>query len=159
MMRGFNVDPDRVDVPVEEMTYTNNTIAGKCSGCGDCCADLLPLSAEEVRRLKAYAEKHHLKAHTQKPFYMQGVDLTCPFRKQRESKCDVYEVRPHICRVFICSKTKEDARRDRNACHQRLKAYSLRYEIFGDSQCLDLLERTGYMDFIHRIEEALPNGR
>ena len=123
-------------------TYENHCIDGRCSGCGECCADLLPLTAEEVRRLKAYAKKHGLKEHTQAPFFDPGaIDLTCPFRNQAEGKCDVYEVRPKICRDFICSKSKEQAYRDRDLYHQKHSVYSLRYEVFGDRKCLNFLER------------------
>ena len=108
-----------MDIPDGDLTYKNNCIDGKCSNCGECCTDLLPLSAEEVRRLKAYARKHGLKEHTQAPFFAAGAtDLTCPFRNQAEGKCDVYEVRPRICRSFVCTKTREQAKHDRDLLHQ-----------------------------------------
>lgn len=31
---------------------SNNCIDGHCSGCGECCADLLPLTKGEIKRLK-----------------------------------------------------------------------------------------------------------
>ena len=39
---------------------SNNCIDGHCSGCGECCADLLPLTKGEIKRLRDYARKHHL---------------------------------------------------------------------------------------------------
>lgn len=37
---------------------SNNCIDGHCSGCGECCADLLPLTKGEIKRLRDYARKH-----------------------------------------------------------------------------------------------------
>lgn len=31
---------------------SNNCIGGHCSGCGECCADLLPLTKGEIKRLR-----------------------------------------------------------------------------------------------------------
>lgn len=39
---------------------SNNCIDGHCSGCGECCADLLPLTKGEIKRLRDYARKHQL---------------------------------------------------------------------------------------------------
>lgn len=39
---------------------SNNCIEGHCSGCGECCADLLPLTKGEIKRLRDYARKHRL---------------------------------------------------------------------------------------------------
>lgn len=39
---------------------SNNCIDGHCSGCGECCADLLPLTKGEIKRLRNYARKHQL---------------------------------------------------------------------------------------------------
>lgn len=118
-----------------EARYLNKCIGGKCSGCGDCCTDLLPLTQKEVDRLREYAIAHDLRAHTQMPFYESGgVDLTCPFRNQITGKCDVYEVRPHICRLYICSKQTRQATIERNrwTFSKGVSTRSLRYEIFGD---------------------------
>ena len=140
------------DIPPGDLTYENHCVDGRCSDCGECCSDLLPLTVEEVRRLKAYAQKHGLKEHTQAPFFDPGaIDLTCPFRNQIEGKCDVYEVRPKICRSFICSKSREQARHDRDLLHQKRSVHSLRYEVFGNKKAFDLLSLLKRM-------EAMPHG-
>ena len=36
---------------------TDHTCNGKCSNCGQCCSDLLPLSEREVRDIKAYMKE------------------------------------------------------------------------------------------------------
>lgn len=113
--------------------YGSNHINGKCSNCGECCTDLLPMKPYEVERIRAYAKKHGLKEHRQAPFFdPDAIDLSCPFRNQETKKCEVYAVRPYICRSFICSKTKADAYRDRDLIHRDRSVHSLRYEVFGN---------------------------
>lgn len=123
--------------------YQDNTADGKCSSCGECCADLLPLSDSEVERLRKYAEKHHLKEHTEATIFdREYLDLTCPFRNHAEKKCDVYPVRPLICRKFICSTPLQDAKKDRDLLHESRPPRSLRWEIFGNPSTLTLLRPT-----------------
>lgn len=127
-------------LPKDAERYTSNCVNGSCSGCGECCTDLLPLSESELLRLRDYARAHGLKEHRQAPFFDRGaVDLTCPFRNEHTRKCEVYEVRPKICREFICSKSKEQARRDRDDYHRTHRTYSLRNEVFGNPECVDFL--------------------
>ena len=90
----------------KEMTITDFTIDGKCSGCGECCSNMLPMSADEVRQIKTYIKKHNIKE--QRHNFLQGIDMTCPFRDELNRKCLVYEVRPAICREFVCNHTIED---------------------------------------------------
>ena len=33
---------------------TNLTKKGKCTGCGECCSNILPLSDAEIKRIKDY---------------------------------------------------------------------------------------------------------
>lgn len=117
--------------------YGCNCIDGQCSNCGECCTDMLPLTKGELLRLKDYAAKHHLKQHRQAPFWdLKATDLTCPFRNQQTKKCDAYPARPYICRTFICSKTKEDAHRDRDLISESRGIYSLRWEVFGNDEVI-----------------------
>lgn len=128
------------DVPQPEDCYSNKCVNGKCTNCGECCADLLPLTKGELEILKRYAKKHGLKEHRQAPFWdPKATDLTCPFRNQQTQRCDVYSARPLICRSFICSKELMQAHADRDEITKDRKIYSLRWEIFGNPECLDLL--------------------
>lgn len=88
-----------LDLPADGSEYSNNCIDGRCSNCGECCSDLLPLTDGEVSKLKRYAQAHNLKEHRQAPFFdPKATDLTCPFRNEQTKRCDVYPVRPLICR-------------------------------------------------------------
>ena len=83
---------------------------GHCSGCGACCSRYLPVTQKEINQIRRYTSKHHIKqadhgtAVLAKPVH----DANCPFLDltKKEKKCTIYEVRPMICRDFICTGTK-----------------------------------------------------
>jgi len=120
--------------------YEHHCVDGKCSGCGDCCTDLLPLTDAELERLKRYANEHNLKEHRHSLFFdKKAIDLTCPFRNNEIKQCDVYAVRPQICREFICSKSLDMAKKDRDSLSASRITRSLRYEVFGNRESLTIL--------------------
>lgn len=121
--------------------YVNNCKDGQCSNCGECCTDLLPLTIGELNRIKSYVKKHHLKENRHNIFWdKKAIDLTCPFRNSKNSKCDIYNIRPAICREFICSKSIEKAHEDRDRIlSQDRNNYSLRYEVFGNPETVFLI--------------------
>lgn len=41
---------------MEDNLY-NYTVDGKCSKCGNCCSDILPLSDDEIRRIHKYVRQ------------------------------------------------------------------------------------------------------
>lgn len=126
------------ELPKDGESYRCNCIDGKCSGCGECCTDLLPLSEQEVKRIKEYAKKRGLKEHRQEPFFdLAATDFSCPFRDPIAKKCDIYPVRPNICRSFICTKNLEDAKRERDFIHQTRRVRSLKYEVFGNTETIN----------------------
>lgn len=112
----------------------------KCSNCGNCCVDLLPVTKGELDRLYHYAKKHGLKEHRQAPFWdPKATDLTCPFRNSHTKQCEVYPVRPLICRSFTCAKPLDVAKHDRDEIHKTRQVVSLRFEIFGNTECVSLI--------------------
>lgn len=115
--------------------YTCN---GKCSNCGQCCSNLLPLSKREVKRIKAYIKKHHIKE--QRHNATTGVDMTCPFRDEANKKCLVYEVRPDICRSFMCNHTQQDIMRAKINFHALRLPCLMRHEFFGSKEDIDWLK-------------------
>lgn len=119
--------------------YHCNCVDGKCIGCGECCGDILPVTDKEIKRLKQYAKKHNLKEHRHNVFNAELRDCTCPFLDGETHRCDVYAVRPEICRSFICTKTLAEADRDRELLSETREQKSIRYEIFGNDENLSLL--------------------
>ena len=84
------------------------TINGVCSKCGQCCSAILPVTPQEIEQIRKYIEKNEIKPEpTLKILANKTIDLTCPFYKQ--NKCLVYEVRPRICKDFMCDKTPQEA--------------------------------------------------
>ena len=87
---------------------TDATINGVCSKCGQCCSAILPVTPQEVERIRKYIKKNNIKpVSTLKILATKTIDLTCPFYEK--SKCLVYEVRPRICKDFMCNKTPQEA--------------------------------------------------
>ena len=125
-------------------------VDGRCVGCGECCSDFLPVTEKEVKRLKQYARKHHLTEHRHN-FLFASQDCTCPFRNGQTQKCDVYEVRPLICRSFSCTKSLDNARRDRDRISIGREERSMRFEIFGNDENLDLLAMGKMMLSFHAV--------
>ena len=99
---------------MEDNIY-NFTKDGKCSGCGNCCSNLLPMSQTEVDAIRRYIKKHHINEHKHiLPLAEPTIDMTCPFLDDSKSceKCTIYEVRPRICRDFICCPSKRPPMND-----------------------------------------------
>lgn len=102
---------------------------GECTGCGACCSNYLPLNTKEIKEIKSYIKKKHIKEHRHNfPTSRFIKDGTCPFLNEgkENQKCEIYSVRPKICRVFICnqppSKVKENKERfwkTRKPCDMR----------------------------------------
>lgn len=79
---------------------------GECSNCGQCCADALPVTEAEIKKIRRYIAKNRIKE--QKHFIPARnpnvIDMTCPFRDNGNRRCVIYDVRPMICREFRCDK-------------------------------------------------------
>lgn len=123
-------------------------IGGKCSNCGECCTDLLPVSERELRRIRQYVARHGRKEHHNAPLLairQAMVDMTCPFRNPATSRCDIYEVRPEICRSFICTKTVEQAQAERDRISATRQVTSMRYAVFQNPEVVDWLIAVGHV--------------
>lgn len=82
----------------------NFTDNGKCVSCGNCCTAILPVTKGEIKAIKRYIRRKHIKIVKNSNV---DLDLTCPFRNNTEKKCNIYEVRPTICRDFKCDKPQK----------------------------------------------------
>lgn len=83
---------------------------GNCSQCGACCSNVLPMTDKEVETIRKYIKRHSIKPknHTTAPLAQPTLDMVCPFldTKKNKEKCKIYEVRPRVCRDFVCSPEK-----------------------------------------------------
>lgn len=79
---------------------TDNSICGKCSKCGECCTNFLPISQTEADTIQKYVIEN--KIRPQKQMLVMENRLTCPYYDGK--KCLIYKVRPLICKAFYCNK-------------------------------------------------------
>lgn len=81
------------------------TCNGKCTGCGGCCSNILPMTEDEIRTIRNYIKRYSIKEQKRLlPTVNPNLDMTCPFldNSKKCNKCMIYEVRPRVCRDFIC---------------------------------------------------------
>lgn len=105
---------------------------GKCVGCGMCCSDFLPISSKEIKQIKWHIQKNHIKEQRHN-FPVLGIDLTCPFLddSQEKSKCTIYEVRPEVCRSFVCN-DPHGAQKNKKLLHKKYRPVDMREVFFGE---------------------------
>lgn len=98
----MSVTPNPKNV-TSSVTSIDHTVGGKCSGCATCCSDILLLSDAEISKIKKYIKQHNdIKPINYNGILIQSYENICPF-KTKENTCMVYEVRPDICKRYICS--------------------------------------------------------
>jgi len=145
----------------------NNTIKGQCSNCGECCSEFLPMTLEEVERIRIYVKKHSIK--NRQHIYDDGLHILCPFRNVKKKKCDIYPVRPSICRSFICSMLPKEIRQNKMDHIMRAdynnysvsSMLSMHTLIFNDTHweflvLYNMLEPKDQEDFENKLRELNP---
>ena len=111
--------------------YTDN---GKCSCCGQCCSNLLPLTIGEIEDIRRYIAKHGIKEckHAIAPLAQPVFDMTCPFLDEsKEKKCTIYKHRPYICRTFTCHNAMGHLMEDDVICRGVRLVTDMRQTFFG----------------------------
>ena len=119
-------------IKMEEEGITDFTKEGKCSGCGQCCAAVLPVSEEELKIITKYIAKHNIKPQRHDiGFSRPHKDLTCPFLDNRkEYRCLIYPVRPDVCKHFICNIPQSKVIADRKRFWETRKGFYM-WNLFG----------------------------
>lgn len=108
--------------------YTKN---GKCSQCGNCCSNLLPMTVSEINEIRSYIKRKNIKECKRVlPLREPMLDMCCPFlnNNKETEKCEIYEVRPAICKHFICN--NKDKEIPRELLEGKRKIVNLREEFF-----------------------------
>lgn len=124
------------------------TVDGKCSNCGECCSNYLPVSDKEINAIRRYIKQHGIKEikhflPTAKP----ATDLQCPFRSDLEKKCTIYPVRPAICRDFQCDKPRKHITADREMYNGKYGVISMKAVFYGTKTPMDeMLELAGLIE-------------
>lgn len=83
------------------MTLTDNCINGECSRCGECCTPFIPITNKEYKKIKEYIEENNIECENQ--IDGNNVYVRCCFYNRKERKCNIYKVRPEVCRRFRCN--------------------------------------------------------
>lgn len=108
------------DIKDQYESITDFTADDKCSNCGSCCTDYLPMSSSEIKERRITL-----------PIVNRSIDLTCPFRDEIHKKCVIYEVRPEICKSFLCNMPKDSIKRTKDMYNRKYKIVAMRKEFFG----------------------------
>lgn len=72
-----------------------------------CCQNISVLSEKEILRIKNYIKKNNIQPVNRNNILTQENANKCPFLNE-EYKCNIYPVRPEICRWFHCSNYKKN---------------------------------------------------
>lgn len=136
-----------------QLKLTNFTCNGQCSGCGQCCGDILHLSKQEIKVIDNYLKTHKVEPTPRS--VLTNYDNTCPFRDNKNKKCKIYKVRPEICRVFQCDKTPEEAYRNREITNDGKLTRSMRDLFFNDSSGAAWLKNTIGMPVFNRNDKII----
>lgn len=105
----------------------NFTCNGKCSCCGNCCIPWCPITEEEYQIINDYIEKNKIEPIPLKE--RNNYYMDCCFHDRKNKKCLIYEVRPEVCKNFICSASFKKVDKDR-------RYYDKRADINGNSGIL-----------------------
>ena len=132
-----------IDEIIKEMkcgagTVTDYTKDGKCVCCGECCGDFLPISDDEIRKIRKYVRSHGIKEYTNK-LINTPINFKCPFRDDAKRICTIYEIRPEICRSFMCNYDRFKIEANKKLLHQRNSIISMRATFFGNQINQDYL--------------------
>ena len=104
---------------------------GKCSSCGQCCSNALPMSKKEAIRILEYVKRKHIQECKHIPPTVGPVqDWTCPFRDNERRICTVYEVRPAVCRDFRCDKPGKEIEANKRLYHGKYAVVYMRETFF-----------------------------
>ena len=118
---------------------------GKCSGCGNCCTNYLPLTDAEFRQLKRWVRRkqfvpkpatsvsgvdHVLSSGDDFTTSNWIIDATCPFLDKETNRCVCYDTRPEICRVFSCHDVSL-GRQELPKYAAKMQIHNLRRELFN----------------------------
>jgi len=67
-----------------------------CRDCGSCCGPVL-VTIPEINMIKSYIADHDVEI-------FDGEIIDCPFLNKGKKRCEIYPVRPVICRLMGVSK-------------------------------------------------------
>lgn len=129
MSKVGSLEQMRSDMESGVFDFTEN---GYCSNCGNCCGNILPISAKEIKVIRRYIQKHRIKEQVRNyPTAKPIIDMQCPFRDDTGKRCLIYSVRPMICRDFRCDKPRKKIEADKSMYHRKYDLVDMRAVFYG----------------------------
>lgn len=165
------------------MICSNNCRNGKCSCCGECCGNILPITKEEYQKIKEAIKKYNIQYDYHDFITKEGVHMLCPFLDMKTRKCKLhaidYNLKPEVCKEFKCcnpdsiidkNRKYYDSRADFNGNSGILKPFDLLFfdnpmmllmlanniaHVQSEEQMIHFLESTGNKD----VADAIRSGK
>lgn len=106
---------------------------GKCSGCGNCCSRILPISEKEIKRIRHYIKQNNIRECVHCAPRVIDLDMTCPFLNS-QNRCTIYEVRPQICKSFLCCMSGGAIKANREEFHDMYGVVDMKETFFGSGR-------------------------
>ena len=126
-----------------------------CNRCGKCCANILILTDEEIHIIKKYIHKHKIPIINRNNILLNEDVNICPFLSEDNKQCNIYEVRPSICRSFNCNPEL-----DKNMDYKDVKAINMLLT-FGpkDTFSVQAPDLTSINEQIKELQNKIQKGR
>lgn len=102
-----------------DMDIVDNTCNHKCSRCAHCCTAFLPWTIKEVYTVKDFMKEHKIVPNFLSSFDEHNLYAFCPFLDKDTRRCQIYPVRPLICRTFKCDKSHAVLLKEKILAHKR----------------------------------------
>ena len=136
------LDDSEISDTDKDGNIINNTINNSCSKCGMCCGMFIPFTDKEIAKIKKYVKKYNIKQVEDRETE-NGFEARCCFYDVKNKKCNIYSVRPYVCKDFICN--RKDWKRQRN-----------KYELIGDyNSTLKITKLASFDDLIYKDYRTL----
>lgn len=107
----------------------NLTKNGRCSRCGQCCTPFIPITEQERKTIADYIKEHNIQPANHKDG--DNYWVLCTFYDIHKHQCNIYPVRPMVCREYLCSKSDK-------ILHKNRLYYDERADYNGNQRHLDL---------------------
>ena len=91
---------------------TDNTCNNECSRCGECCGLFIPFTRKELKKIQKYVKDKNIKPVMNR-IKDNSFEARCCFYDTENKKCNIYDVRPYVCRNFMCNHKDWKERRDK----------------------------------------------
>lgn len=101
---------DKLDIELAPDVFKKLMEQAECNphACGGakCCTNILLLTEKEIARIRNFIGRHKIKPHNYSNIMTGEYVDKCPFLGE-DLACQIYEVRPEVCRKMECNLYKQ----------------------------------------------------